>query len=200
MDDMDLYEVNEAFASVPLAWARALGADLNKLNVNGGAMALGTQPAALRNKFHLTYIPNRTYSIDLTALQRLVVSYHMNYVGHPLGATGAKLMTTLVNELERTGGRLARHPGICNWHTPRAHTHTHTHIHTYKLVWCLIYCDPWLGTVSRPSVRAVVLQMQPSSSVSMATLLPAACSRLSMQVLGYYLIKAPGCLGWGLHV
>lgn len=63
--DIDLYEVNEAFASVPLAWAKALNADINKLNVNGGAMALG----------------------------------------HPLGATGAKLMTTLVNELERTGGR-----------------------------------------------------------------------------------------------
>lgn len=63
--DIDLYEVNEAFASVPLAWAKAIGADINKLNVNGGAMALG----------------------------------------HPLGATGAKLMTTMVHELERTGGR-----------------------------------------------------------------------------------------------
>ncbi len=63
--DIDLYEVNEAFASVPLAWAKAVGADLNKLNVNGGAMALG----------------------------------------HPLGATGAKLTTTLVNELERRKAR-----------------------------------------------------------------------------------------------
>lgn len=61
MDDMDLYEVNEAFASVPLAWQKELGADLNKLNVNGGAMALG----------------------------------------HPLGATGTKIMTTLLNEMER---------------------------------------------------------------------------------------------------
>jgi len=61
MSDMDLYEVNEAFASVPLAWQKELGADLNKLNVNGGAMALG----------------------------------------HPLGATGTKIMTTLLNELER---------------------------------------------------------------------------------------------------
>jgi acetyl-CoA C-acetyltransferase len=61
--DMDLYEVNEAFASVPAAWVLELKADTNKLNVNGGAMALG----------------------------------------HPLGATGAKLMTTLVNELERRG-------------------------------------------------------------------------------------------------
>merc|ERR1712182_19993 len=65
MDQIDLYEVNEAFASVPLAWAKVLGADLDKLNVNGGAMALG----------------------------------------HPLGATGTKLMTTLVHELERRGGR-----------------------------------------------------------------------------------------------
>ncbi len=40
--DIDIYEVNEAFASVPLAWAKALGADLNRLNVNGGAMALGS--------------------------------------------------------------------------------------------------------------------------------------------------------------
>jgi len=61
INDMDLYEVNEAFASVPLAWAKEVGADLKKLNVNGGAMALG----------------------------------------HPLGATGTKIMTTMINELER---------------------------------------------------------------------------------------------------
>jgi len=61
IQDMDLYEVNEAFASVPLAWIKALGADFEKLNVNGGAMALG----------------------------------------HPLGCTGAKLLTTLVHELKR---------------------------------------------------------------------------------------------------
>lgn len=61
IDDIDLYEVNEAFGSVPLAWAKAVGADPEKLNVNGGAQALG----------------------------------------HPLGGTGAKLMTTLVHELER---------------------------------------------------------------------------------------------------
>ena len=61
IEDIDLYEVNEAFGSVPLAWAKALNADQDKLNVNGGAQALG----------------------------------------HPLGGTGAKLMTTLVNELER---------------------------------------------------------------------------------------------------
>ena len=63
--EIDLYEVNEAFGSVPLAWAKALNADKEKLNVNGGAQALG----------------------------------------HPLGATGAKLMTTLVHELERRNGR-----------------------------------------------------------------------------------------------
>ena len=61
IDDIDLYEVNEAFAPVPLAWAEELKADKSKLNVNGGAMALG----------------------------------------HPLGATGAKLMTTLLHEMER---------------------------------------------------------------------------------------------------
>ena len=67
IDDMDIYEVNEAFAPVPLAWAIELGADKAKLNVNGGAMALG----------------------------------------HPLGATGAKLMTTMLHELERREGRYA---------------------------------------------------------------------------------------------
>jgi acetyl-CoA acyltransferase len=61
LDDIDLFEVNEAFASVVLAWSKELGADLSKTNVNGGAIALG----------------------------------------HPLGATGARLITTLVNELER---------------------------------------------------------------------------------------------------
>jgi acetyl-CoA C-acetyltransferase len=65
IDDIDLYEVNEAFGPVPLAWAKAVGADINKLNVNGGAQANG----------------------------------------HPLGCTGAKLMTTLLHELERRKGR-----------------------------------------------------------------------------------------------
>lgn len=65
IDDIDLYEVNEAFGSVPLAWAKALNADPEKLNVNGGAQSLG----------------------------------------HPLGGTGAKLMTTLVHELERRQAR-----------------------------------------------------------------------------------------------
>ena len=63
--DIDLYEVNEAFASVPLAWLQSLGADPEKLNVNGGAIALG----------------------------------------HPLGGSGTKLMSTLVNALGKRGGR-----------------------------------------------------------------------------------------------
>jgi len=65
LSDMEIYEVNEAFGVVPLAWAKALNADMKKLNVNGGAQALG----------------------------------------HPLGATGCKLIATLVHELERRGGR-----------------------------------------------------------------------------------------------
>jgi acetyl-CoA C-acetyltransferase len=65
LDDIDLVEINEAFASVVLAWQRETGADLAKVNVNGGAIALG----------------------------------------HPLGANGARLMTTLLDELERSGGR-----------------------------------------------------------------------------------------------
>jgi acetyl-CoA C-acetyltransferase len=65
VDDIDLFECNEAFASVVLAWVKETGAPLEKVNVNGGAMALG----------------------------------------HPLGASGARLMTTLLNELERTEGR-----------------------------------------------------------------------------------------------
>ena len=65
MEDIDLFEVSEAFASVPLAWARELGADLERVNVNGGAIALG----------------------------------------HPLGCSGARLMTTLVHEMGRRGAR-----------------------------------------------------------------------------------------------
>jgi acetyl-CoA C-acetyltransferase len=65
LDQIDLVEINEAFASVVLAWQKELGADPAKVNVNGGAIALG----------------------------------------HPLGATGARLMTTMLHELERTGGR-----------------------------------------------------------------------------------------------
>jgi acetyl-CoA C-acetyltransferase len=65
INDIDLFEVNEAFASVPLAWLKALGADPARLNVNGGAIALG----------------------------------------HPLGASGTKLMTTLINALAQRGKR-----------------------------------------------------------------------------------------------
>jgi acetyl-CoA acyltransferase len=63
--DIDLVEINEAFASVVLAWEKETGADMDKVNVNGGAIALG----------------------------------------HPLGCSGTKLLATLLNELERTGGR-----------------------------------------------------------------------------------------------
>ena len=65
MDDIDLVEINEAFASVVLAWEKELHPNMDTVNVNGGAIALG----------------------------------------HPLGASGTRLMTTLLNELERTGGR-----------------------------------------------------------------------------------------------
>ncbi len=65
LDDIDLVEINEAFASVVLAWEREMHPDMDRVNVNGGAIALG----------------------------------------HPLGCSGARLMTTLLNELERTGGR-----------------------------------------------------------------------------------------------
>lgn len=65
LSDIDLFEVNEAFAPVVLSWARDTGADLSKTNVNGGAIA----------------------------------------IGHPLGASGARIMTTLVNALEQRGGR-----------------------------------------------------------------------------------------------
>jgi acetyl-CoA C-acetyltransferase len=65
LDDIDLVEINEAFASVPMAWLKETGYPIEKTNVNGGAIALG----------------------------------------HPLGATGTKLMTTLLHELERSGGK-----------------------------------------------------------------------------------------------
>jgi len=64
--DVDLFEVNEAFAPVVAAWLRETGADVDRVNVNGGAIALG----------------------------------------HPLGSTGARLITTLLHELERSGGEL----------------------------------------------------------------------------------------------
>ena len=65
MDDMDLVEINEAFASVVLAWRKELDADMDRVNVNGGAIA----------------------------------------IGHPLGCSGTRLLTTLLHELERTEGR-----------------------------------------------------------------------------------------------
>lgn len=65
LDEIDLFEVNEAFSSIPMAWLKALGADPAKLNVNGGAIALG----------------------------------------HPLGASGTKLMATLIHALKARGGR-----------------------------------------------------------------------------------------------
>ena len=65
MKDIDLFEINEAFASVVMAWKRECKPDMKKVNVNGGAIALG----------------------------------------HPLGATGARLITTALHTLERTGGR-----------------------------------------------------------------------------------------------
>jgi len=65
LKDIDLIEINEAFAAVGLAWKREVNPDMAKVNVNGGAIA----------------------------------------IGHPLGATGARLMTTMLHELERTGGR-----------------------------------------------------------------------------------------------
>ena len=65
VDDIDLFEVNEAFASVPIAWQREIGADMSRVNVNGGAIALG----------------------------------------HPVGASGARIMATLVHEMQRTGAR-----------------------------------------------------------------------------------------------
>jgi acetyl-CoA acetyltransferase family protein len=73
INDIDRTEINEAFASVVLAWQKETGADLSKVNVNGGAIALG----------------------------------------HPLGCTGARLMTSLLHELERTGGRYGHEVMCC---------------------------------------------------------------------------------------
>ncbi|MCH7616611.1 MAG: thiolase family protein [Chloroflexi bacterium] len=73
LKDIDLIEINEAFASVVLAWKREVEPDMSKVNVNGGAIALG----------------------------------------HPLGATGARLMTTMLHELERTGGRYGMQVMCC---------------------------------------------------------------------------------------
>ncbi len=72
--DIDLFEVNEAFATVPIAWMKEIGVDHDRLNVNGGAIALG----------------------------------------HPLGATGTRIMATMLNELERREGRYALQAICCN--------------------------------------------------------------------------------------
>ena len=71
--DIDLFEINEAFAAVIFAWEQELHPDMRKVNVNGGAIALG----------------------------------------HPLGCTGVKLMTTMLHELERTGGRYGLQTMCC---------------------------------------------------------------------------------------
>jgi acetyl-CoA C-acetyltransferase len=67
LSDIDLYEINEAFAAVVLSWAKVFDADMDKLNVNGGAIALG----------------------------------------HPVGATGSRLLVTALHELERRNGSTA---------------------------------------------------------------------------------------------
>lgn len=73
LDDIDLFEINEAFAPVPMVWMKELGVSANRLNVNGGAIALG----------------------------------------HPLGASGARIMTSMLHELERRGGRYALQAICC---------------------------------------------------------------------------------------
>jgi acetyl-CoA acetyltransferase len=73
MDDIDLFEINEAFAPVVLAWEHELHADMERVNVNGGAIALG----------------------------------------HPLGASGARLIVTLLHELERRGARYGLQAMCC---------------------------------------------------------------------------------------
>ncbi|MDG1904682.1 MAG: thiolase family protein [Arenicella sp.] len=74
IDEIDLFEVNEAFAPVPLVWMQEMGVSHDKLNVNGGAIALG----------------------------------------HPLGASGARIMTSMLNELERRGARYGLQAICCN--------------------------------------------------------------------------------------
>ena len=96
--DIDLFEVNEAFAPVVLAWAHDTGADLAKTNVNGGAIA----------------------------------------IGHPLGASGARIMTTMVNALEQRGGRYALQT-MCEaaaWPTPPSSSGCN-HGPRAGLRWCL---------------------------------------------------------------
>ena len=73
LDDIDLFEINEAFAPVPMVWMKEMGVSAERLNVNGGAIALG----------------------------------------HPLGASGARIMTSMLHELERRGGRYALQAICC---------------------------------------------------------------------------------------
>jgi acetyl-CoA acyltransferase len=73
LDDIDIFEINEAFAPVPLVWMKEVGVAADRLNVNGGAIALG----------------------------------------HPLGASGARLMVSMLHELERRGGRFALQAICC---------------------------------------------------------------------------------------
>ena len=73
LDEIDVFEVNEAFASVPRIWERDTGGDMDKVNIHGGAIALG----------------------------------------HPLGGSGARLMTALINALETTGGRYGLQTMCC---------------------------------------------------------------------------------------
>ena len=83
MADFDTIEINEAFASVVLAWEREVKADMEKVNPNGGAIALG----------------------------------------HPVGATGARLVTTALHELERTDGTLGPHHDVLRWRPRDGHDH-----------------------------------------------------------------------------
>ena len=83
MDDHDLFEVNEAFASVVLSWAQVHGADMDKVNVNGGAIALG----------------------------------------HPVGSTGTRLLTTALHELERRDAVLRADHDVRRWRDGQRHHH-----------------------------------------------------------------------------
>src|SRR3546814_3121640 len=71
IDDIDLYEVNEAFAPVPLAWARHVGADPAKMNVNGGAIALGHPLGASGTKLMATLVRSEEHTSELQSLMRI---------------------------------------------------------------------------------------------------------------------------------
>ena len=95
--DFDLIEINEAFAPVVLAWMRELEPDMDRVNVNGGAMALG----------------------------------------HPLGSTGARLLTTLLHELERTDAEIGPRDDVLR-RRPR-----HRHDHPARLAQLRPICGPF---------------------------------------------------------